>query len=140
MFSPDHIQFEIILSDSIEVVAKSLTCRDWVIGHNKFSRPYLHITEEIVRSVNMSISGIDYLHGGKFPNSWIKKAFFIPTKPLILVKRTRYKNIHTHKMDTTHTIIVYRPGRPLPEKSKYFDLERKYTFNLKYWNMKTAES
>lgn len=90
-----------------------------------------------MRSSVMSISGIDFRRPGSHN---FKKAFFIPDKPLIVVKKTtigfRYKE---DKIE--YKILVFKPGKPLPEKTDYYDLKREYSFHLKWWDTaKTEES
>lgn len=138
----EHVQFKLIMSDSVESIGKSLTCRDWITSRriNNQSNNIMHITEEVIHSSGLSISGVDYHHGGIIDRRWIRKAFFIPDKPLIVVKKTIYNNLRLHTVEVIYTVLVYKPGKELPKYSDYYDLEREYKFSLKWWNKKTVGS
>lgn len=138
----DHVQFKLIMSDSVETIGKSLTCRDWITSRRIDNRSsnLMHITEEVIHSSDLSISGTDYHHGGIIDRRWIRKAFFIPNKPLIVIKKTVFNNLRLHHIDVTYTILVYKPGKELPKYSEYYDLDREYKFSLKWWNRKTVGS
>lgn len=141
-FDYDETQFQLILSDNVDVIAKSLTCRDWTVGYKRDRRAYpeLRVTEEVVQSSAISMSGIDYKRTGRYYEHWVKKAFFIPDKPLIIIKRTRFTNLKRGTTDVTYTAIVYKPGQSLPTETRYYDLEREYKIDLKWWKTKTVES